>query len=123
MRSSTTVDRYRLEDNPEMGFDPSFGMNGCFIIKPLSRKLVVIASDQMGWEHVSVSVRDHPDRIPSWEEMCAVKEMFWEDDEVVMQLHPTKEDWIDCHPGCLHLWRPLEAEIPLPPKIMVAPAW
>ena len=29
---------------------------------------------------------------------------------------------LDCHPHCLHLWRPLDAEIPRPPGWMVGPA-
>jgi hypothetical protein len=53
--------------------------------------------------------------------MCFVKELFWSDDEVFMQLHPAKRDYIDCHPYCLHLWRPTQLVIPLPPKIMVGP--
>lgn len=58
-------------------------------------------------------------RCPKWNEMCIIKEMFFEDDEVVMQLHPKKEDYVNDHPYCLHLWKPQEVEIPTPPTFMV----
>jgi hypothetical protein len=67
------------------------------------------------WDHVSVSL---PDRCPTWEEMCFVKELFFERGEPAMQLHPAK-DYVNNHPYCLHLWRPLDAEIPLPFAEMV----
>lgn len=76
----------------------------------------VIASDGLGWEHISVSLNN---RCPNWKEMCFIKDLFWEDNEVVMQLHVAKKDHINLHPYCLHLWRPLNAEIPLPSSFMV----
>lgn len=51
--------------------------------------LLVIASSgdpAVPWEHVSVSVSGAR-RCPTWEEMDAVKRLFWADDETVMQLH------------------------------------
>lgn len=69
-----------------------------------------------GWEHLSVST---PTRTPSWEEMQKMKEIFWNDDEVCMQLHPKKEDYVNNHPYCLHIWKPLKEKIPTPPSIMV----
>lgn len=69
-----------------------------------------------GWEHVSVSL---PHRCPSWDEMCEVKALFWDEEDTVMQLHPPKSQWISNHKFCLHLWRPTREAIPLPPAIMV----
>ena len=80
--------------------------------------LQIIASWGEGWDHVSVT-KVSDDRPPSWKTMSWVKELFWRDDEAVMQLHPAKRDWINNHPGCLHLWKPQHAAIPLPPPIMV----
>ncbi|MGB7549888.1 MAG: hypothetical protein WBM14_19305 [Terracidiphilus sp.] len=65
--------------------------------------LCVIISDIGGWDHVSVH---GPNRCPTWEEMCKIKELFFKDDETVMQLHPAKSNYINCHPYTLHLWRP-----------------
>ena len=68
------------------------------------------------FDHVSVSTRK---RCPTWEEMCWVKSLFFEDEETVMQLHPPKSEWISDHPTCLHLWRPTKEEIPRPPNAAV----
>ena len=96
-----------------------FGNSGAFRIpaRPGQAPLTVIASDQFGWEHVSVSL---PGRCPTWEEMCKVKAQFWDDEDCVMQLHPPRSEWISNHPYCLHLWRPTDGQqIPLPPSITV----
>lgn len=76
----------------------------------------IVASWGGGWEHVSVCPSN---RTPDWNEMCAIKEMFWNDDEVVMQLHPTKSNYVNLMPNCLHLWRPIGQEIPVPPTLYV----
>lgn len=69
-----------------------------------------------GWEHLSISGGR---RCPFWGEMCMFKEIFFRDDEMVMQLHPAKTDYVNVHEFCLHLWRPIEEKIPEPPKIFV----
>jgi len=61
-------------------------------------------------------------RCPRWDEMCFVKDLFWDAEETVMQLHPPKSMWINNHPFCLHLFRPLNETIPLPPPISVGHA-
>ena len=92
--------------------------NGAFAIPIDNKTFFVIASDGLGWEHVSVSIKD-VQRCPKWNEMCKIKEMFWEDEEVVMQLHPKKSEYVNIHDYTLHLWRPIDQEIPTPPEIMV----
>lgn len=69
-----------------------------------------------GWEHVSVSL---PNRCPTWEEMCMIKDLFFEPEELVVQYHPPASDHINNHNYCLHLWRNAEKEIPMPPKEFV----
>lgn len=69
-----------------------------------------------GWDHVSVSF---PHRCPTWDEMCEVKDIFFEPEECVIQYLPPRGDYINRHPYCLHLWRPWNTEIPMPPKGMV----
>lgn len=101
-----------------------FGLNGIFEpMGPCGERLRIIASTadidpriSQGWEHVSVSTRR---RTPNWREMCFVKDLFWEPHETVMQLHPPESEWISNHPYCLHLWRHVSREIPMPPSIMV----
>jgi hypothetical protein len=52
--------------------------------------------------------------------MCLVKELFWSDDECVVQFHPPKQNYINQHPGVLHLWRKKGAKaFPMPPKACV----
>ena len=43
------------------------------------------------------------------------------DEEGVMQLHPKKSRYVNFAENCLHLWRPIDAEIPTPPTYMVGP--
>jgi len=69
------------------------------------------------WEHVSVSL---PDRCPTWDEMCWVKGLFWGEDELVLQFHPPASVYVSHHPYCLHLWKPVGVEIPLPPTETLA---
>lgn len=76
----------------------------------------VLAVSGEGWDHVSVS---RPKRCPNWPEMAHVKRLFFWDEETVMELHVPPEDHVNLHPTCLHLWRPLEGQIPRPPSWMV----
>ena len=80
--------------------------------------LRVIATEGDGWDHVSVSLHN---RVPTWEEMEFVKRLFFKDDEYAMQLHVPPAKHINCHPNCLHLWRPQHRSIPIPdPKLVGA---
>lgn len=86
------------------------------VINRIDKALHFIFSWGCGFEHLSVST---PVKTPTWEQMQKMKEIFWRDDEVCMQLHPKKEDYVDNMPYCLHIWKPIEKEIPTPPSIMV----
>ena len=103
-----------------MASSPAEGANGKFMLRrsPRHPVLSIVISNGMGWEHVSVSA---PGRCPTWEEMSWVKETFWEPEDAVMQLHPPQSEYVNWHPYCLHLWRPLLAEIPVPPSVFVGP--
>jgi hypothetical protein len=39
----------------------------------------------------------------------------------VMQLHAPRAQHINIHPHCLHLWRPLTCDIPMPPSELLGP--
>lgn len=113
--------KYRVRTG-RMGSTEADGNNGAFFVPAHGAKAIggprmtVVASDGMGWEHVSVSF---PHRCPTWEEMSHVKGVFWDEDDCVMQLHPPRSEYVNNHPYCLHLWRPIDAAIPLPPSLMV----
>ena len=114
-------EKYRMSSGP-MPSDSRFGNNGAFLIPPLlgRREFCIIASDGMGWEHVSVHIYEcKRSRTPNWEEMCHIKNLFWDTEDVVMQIHPRHSNYVNTHPHVLHLWRPTEAVIPEPPTDLV----
>ena len=78
---------------------------------------VIVGEDEEGWEHVSVS---RVDRIPSWNDMCLVKDTFWGPEDTIVQFHPPKSQYVNCHLNCLHLWKP-PYEVILPPQKFVGP--
>jgi hypothetical protein len=91
-------------------------MSGLSLLKDSPVPLQVIASDGAGWEHVSVSL---PWRWPKWEEMAYIKGVFWGDSDCVVQFHPPHSEYVNNRRFCLHLWRALECEFPLPPSLLV----
>jgi hypothetical protein len=93
---------------------------------PDNRELQIIAtagapdSGPTGeWEHVSVSIVSGGGKCPSWNAMCFVKSLFWDDEECVVQFHPAKSNYVNMHSGCLHLWRSKTQAFPTPPTICV----
>lgn len=92
------------------------GMGGRYYDRINGKWLNFIFSYQLGWEHLSVSM---PSRTPSWEQMCMMKDVFWNKDEVCVQYHPREEDYVNNHQHCLHIWKPTEQELPTPPSILV----
>jgi hypothetical protein len=121
-------EQYRLRKHPVLASDASYGNNGFFVIphpRIANYSINCMVSDGGGvapWEHVSVTLSSTDrkvERCPTWEEMCFVKEMFWNDDEAVMQLHPPRSEYVNNHKYCLHLWKPIGIEIPLPDSLMV----
>jgi len=48
--------------------------------------------------------------------MCFIKDLFWGEEECVLQLHVPKSQGINNHPYCLHLWRNKNVAIELPPS-------
>lgn len=100
-----------------MASSAEYGNNGALEVSlKRGQKVFVIASDGMGWEHVSVSRKD---RTPTWEEMCQVKALFWDDEDCVVQFHPPRSQYVNNHANCLHLWRQVGAEFPVPNSLLV----
>lgn len=108
---------------------------GMFVIHENRTQIRVLATrgdehipgvpDAFGWEHASVSVlylntKGKPiPRTPTWEEMCRVKNLFWMEEEAVIQFHPPKSEYVNRHNHCLHLWRNPLIQILTPPSILV----
>lgn len=117
-------EQYRLREHPQLGSDVGAGNNGAFAMpSPIrDRTLWLIASDGLGWEHVSVHAEEKKrSRTPVWTEMCRVKESFWDDEDVVVQFHPRRSEYVNCHEHTLHLWRPTDIALPTPDPLMVGP--
>jgi len=107
------------------GYDTKSGVIwGAFaVLGPCGRVLRIISDDgrapeiTTNWEHVSVSTETR--KPPNWEEMNWVKDQFWDEEETVIQFHPKKSEYKNFHPGCLHLWREIGVDYPLPPRKLV----
>lgn len=109
MKDLSELRQYRVK-----GTDDDDG--GAFVIPYGRKRLLVVASHGMGWDHVSVSLNT---RTPRWDEMEHVKRLFFRDDEWAMQLHAPPSKHISIHPNCLHIWRPHDFQMPLPDPMMV----
>lgn len=97
------------------------GFNGAFAfpLPGVPQRICCIASDGGGWQHVSVTLNGSR-KPPSWEIMAKVKDLFWEPTDWVVQFHPPSDQYVNNHPGCLHLWRCIDGrEQPVPDPLMV----
>jgi len=120
MRNLRLLDQYRKTDPATVRYFGGIGDETCgafTVPSPIDGgAMMVIASSDAGWEHVSVSRKN---RCPNWPEMSHVRRLLFRDDETVVEYHVPRSDHINVHPNCLHLWRPTKAELPRPPGWMV----
>ncbi len=119
MKNLNEFNEYRIRN--KFGFlgDDQVGQ---FFIPLRGVTFQVVASVGQGWDHVSVSILYEKDgktlmRIPNYEEMDIVKNMFFEGSESVIEIHPKKEDYVNQNEFVLHLWRPLNQDLQLPPEV------
>lgn len=109
MKNLTYLNEYRLKNACLIaisfyGGDPKY--NGVFRIRLKNfRYFTIIATNGGGWDHVSVSPYKG-NQTPTWEEMCEIKDLFFEPEEEVVQFHPKKSEYINIAKTCLHMWRP-----------------
>ena len=111
-----TIHRDIKFENKIYGVNGNSG-NGVFIKYYEGKEYFIIASNGGGWEHVSVS--SSTNKVPNWEVMCMIKDLFFNQDETVVQFHPKKSEYVNNHKYCLHLWRKQGSEHELPPSILV----
>lgn len=122
--------RIRNHPRPQMNSDKSYGNNGAFCVRlSVSTLAWVIASDGDGWEHISVHITDSKivkgnkgdsrERTPTWGEMCKMKDLFWDEEDCVIQFHPPKSEYVNNHNFTLHLWKPVGKTIETPNSILV----
>lgn len=120
------AERYRIRSG-QLATNSKDGNNGGFRVPQKNGPdLLVIISDGQhpadpyhgSWEHVSVSTST---RCPTWDEMSRIKDLFFREDEVVVQFHPARSNYVNDHPYCLHLWRNRDWDFEMPPKVLVGP--
>jgi hypothetical protein len=88
------------------------GIEGFLNLRDSKKTMTFMATldDDGALEHVSVSYYGEMKKTPSWAEMCAVKKVFWNDDEEVHQIHPKESEYVHGYgrkENILHLWRPV----------------
>lgn len=85
--------------------------------KTTGKRFFIISSITAGWEHVSVHIitKGKKNILPSWYDMCMIKDLFFDPEEVVVQMHPKKSEYVNLHPSTLHLWKKEGAEWEHPP--------
>lgn len=139
LKINRILDKYRVTTGvmASRPGDPfgSFIIKAGFLFGDQRRLQTIVTDGQMQgsapefrWEHVSATVLHYPKGatkprffIPTWAEMCGLKDLFWDSDDCVIQFHPPNSDYIDVHKFVLHLWRPLDCEIPRPNSLLVGP--
>lgn len=57
--------------------------------------------DFTDWCHASMSWTT---RVPTYEELCLLKEAVWGPEGEAYQIHPRAERHVNIHPNALHLW-------------------
>lgn len=115
MRITPYVEQRRIITGP-MASDKFDGCNGAFVLVRERVEMHVVLSEKGGWDHVFVSCKK---RCPKWEEMCWIKNLIFNSEDVVIQYHPKKSEYIYLPKFCLHLWRPQNLELPSPTNWMV----
>lgn len=68
---------------------------------------IMAGRNEDGWEHVSICL--YMGKKPTWEDMCEVKGIFWDDEEQVVQIHPRKSQYVNIA-EVFHLWRPANGD-------------
>ena len=120
MRNLHELDVYRMRGEAVRevyGWDGDETCGAFTVPSPVDRQpLVIVASSEGGWDHVSVSRRN---RCPNWAEMEHIARLFFRDDETAVQFHVPPSDHINVHDHCLHWWRCQNELFPRPPGIFV----
>lgn len=94
-------------------------VTGCtyrgFVEWPGFRGSVIFGYDEGGMEHVSVSP-DNKHKLPTWTDMCKLKDIFFRPEEMVVQIHPMESRYVHSmgdRDNILHLWRPKDGDFSL----------
>jgi hypothetical protein len=84
------VDGLRTRDSgPDAFFQEPMSLDALSRIDFTEPAAKIRTMIDQGWDHVSVSL---PNRCPNWQEMCFIKDVFFDAHECAMQLHPPKSE-------------------------------
>lgn len=80
--------------------------DGTFLLHDRKHFASVIYSleNHEGKEVFHVSISPFGKRMPTWDDMCDLKDAFFEDEERAYQIHPKKSEYVNVSENCLHLW-------------------
>lgn len=69
-----------------------------------------IEQDGKRWIHISVSKKNKKGKccIPSYSDLCHIKREFLGAEAIAYHVFAPSEEHVNIHPGCLHLWAPLD---------------
>lgn len=88
---------------------------GAYAFQSATGMLIIYGEEKIEgrwWRHLSVSRQG---RIPSYDDLTKVKSAFAGDHRSAVMVFPKKEEHVNIHPNCLHLWWPVdEKHYPLP---------
>lgn len=79
-------------------------LDGALYLNELTGQSVILTleeHDGRKWLHVSTAFQN---RLPTWMELRAVKDLFVGRDREAMQILPPEKEYVNIHPYCLHLW-------------------
>ncbi len=107
-----TIDE--LQNQPKLKMDgvrkaPTMELYAARIRLKGQRFLVLWSYNEDGYEHVSIS-HGNTKVMPTWEQMCELKEVFFYPEEMAVQIHPRESEYVHGvgnRGNVLHLWRPI----------------
>lgn len=88
-----------------------YGKCGCFKVYACGSWFRVLADVEnhkpFGLvEHISITPLDKKRKtVPTWKEMCTIKDIFFYDEEECFQYFPRKSEYVNISEYCMHLWR------------------
>jgi len=75
----------------------------------MGRCRILVSQDQGLW-HLSIST---PDAQPSYKEIKEARYRFLPDNITMAQIFPPKDEFVNVHPFCHHLWEIKPEELPI----------
>ena len=106
------IDLKKLDGFQNINFELNEQEEGMFDMFIKGNWYSIIASVGEGWQHVSAA--GFGGITPSWDVMEIIKNRFFRDDEFVVEFHPKKEEYVNNLENCLHIWAPIDRELPYP---------